>query len=154
MAENKKKNDPRSVMSALINAGKSEEQKVQNIKSVASAPDLAAPEEISIIATAEEQYPSPAITAPQSEEELEKSNTPKETETNRLPLLFNKREVKDTEAVKIPREFHKELKILSSMSGTSMMQMIGNLIEDFLVTNKEEISLYKKKYMNETLNIK
>lgn len=148
MAENKK-NDPRSVMSALINAGKSEEQKVQNIKSVASAP-----EEISIIATAEEQYPSPAITAPQSEEELEKSNTPKETETNRLPLLFNKREVKDTEAVKIPREFHKELKILSSMSGTSMMQMIGNLIEDFLVTNKEEISLYKKKYMNETLNIK
>ena len=63
-------------------------------------------------------------------------------------MLLTKREVKDSEAVKIPRELHRELKLLASMSGITMMQMLGNLIEDFFNENQKEITSYKRKYLN------
>ena len=63
-------------------------------------------------------------------------------------MLLSKREVKDSEAVKIPREKHRELKLLASMSGITMMQMLGNLIEDFFNENQKEIISYKRKSLN------
>ena len=63
-------------------------------------------------------------------------------------MLLSKREVKDSEAVKIPRELHRELKLLASMSGITMMQMLGNLIEDFFNENQKEIISYKRKSLN------
>ncbi|MFK2400573.1 hypothetical protein ACIXMQ_22280 [Bacteroides fragilis] len=56
--------------------------------------------------------------------------------------------MKDSEAVKIPRELHRELKLLASMSGITMMQMLGNLIEDFFNENQKEIISYKRKSLN------
>lgn len=82
-------------------------------------------------------------------EEKKESSFPKG-----LSLLFAKREIIDTETIKIPREFHQELKILSTMSKVPMMQMLGNLLEAFLEENKKEIASYKRKFINGTLGKK
>ncbi|WP_373228153.1 hypothetical protein, partial [Parabacteroides merdae] len=108
----------------------------------------------------EVEQPAPVITARtdnegsiESEQE-EAIETKKEAVATGLSMIFSKREVKDTETVKIPREFHQELKILSTMSKTPMMQMLGNLIESFLNENKKEIASYKKKYLSGSLGKK
>lgn len=147
MAEGNKKNveKPKTSMFALVQAGKKEAEKVQNIKFVSAQ-------------TTEE--PAPVITACtdnegsiESEQE-EAIETKKEAVATGLSMIFSKREVKDTETVKIPREFHQELKILSTMSKTPMMQMLGNLIDSFLNENKKEITSYKKKYLSGSLGKK
>lgn len=147
MAE--KQNKSRTSMFALVQAGKEEAEKVQNIKSVAAQVGESTPV-------------AGETTAPVAKENVEKNQEGNEITENPiekdvlkgLSMLFTKREVTDTEAVKIPREFHRELKVLSSMSGTSMMQMIGNLIESFLNDNQKEIVSYKKKYLNGTIGKK
>lgn len=154
MAEGNKKNveKPKTSMFALVQAGKEEAEKVQNIKSVSAQTT----EEIA----PEVEEPVPVITARtdneasiESEQE-EAIETKKEAVATGLSMIFSKREVKDTETVKIPREFHQELKILSTMSKTPMMQMLGNLIESFLNENKKEIASYKKKYLTGSLGKK
>ena len=155
MAEEKKNTGkPKTSMFALVQAGKEEAKKVQSIKSVSSQQ------------TSEEKIPEvqPAkVVAPVQEEEIiqenenmteEPSEFPESSFPKGLSLLFAKREIIDTETIKIPREFHQELKILSTMSKVPMMQMLGNLLEAFLEENKKEIASYKRKFINGTLGKK
>lgn len=165
MADEKKNTGkPKTSMFALVQAGKEEAKKVQNIKSVSSQqtseekipevlpevqPETSAAEPDSV------GVPIPEEVIQESEEKTEEpSELPKASSPKGLSMLLVKREVKDTEAVKIPREFHQELKMLSTMSKTSMMQMLGNLIETFLEENQKEIASYKRKYLNGTLGKK
>lgn len=138
-----KKESGRSSVNQLIQAAKEEAKKVQDIKSVAAPP-------------AEEKAPEPKITNEnsipvvqepviQGESSTAASEVPPTSIKKGLAILFQKREVKDSEAVKIPRELHRELKMLAGISGVTMMQMLGNLIEDFFNENQKEITSYKKK---------
>lgn len=153
MAEDKKKNTGtkgKTSMLALVQAGKEEAEKVQHIKSVST--QQTTEERFS----EEEKTAQPVTTIIEQKEPIEQEviEESKTTSLKGLSMLFEKREVKDTEAVKIPREFHQELKMLSTMSKTSMMQMLGNLIEAFLEENQKEIASYKRKYLNGTLGKK
>lgn len=142
---NKKSN---SSIAKLIEAGKEEAQNVQEIKSVAASEKTEAPE-----TGVGKEVPVQIIEEPEIVEQ-EDSKTPKAQERRGLSMLLVKREVKDSEAVKIPRELHRELKMLASMSGVNMMQMLGNLIENFFEENQKEIMTYKKRYLNGTLGKK
>ena len=126
MAEEKKNTGkPKTSMFALVQAGKEEAKKVQSIKSVSSQQ------------TSEEKIP-----------EVQ----PEASTTEPAKVVAPVQE--DTETIKIPREFHQELKILSTMSKVPMMQMLGNLLEAFLEENKKEIASYKRKFINGTLGKK
>lgn len=137
-----------SSIAKLIEAGKEEAQNVQEIKSVAASEQTEVPETGVI-----KEVPVQIIEEPEIVEQ-EDSKTPKAQERRGLSMLLVKREVKDSEAVKIPRELHRELKMLASMSGVNMMQMLGNLIENFFEENQKEIMTYKKRYLNGTLGKK
>lgn len=149
MAGENKKNTgkPKTSMFALVQAGKEEAEKVQNIKSVSTQ-------------TTEEKVPEveelapvtvPPIKKEEPAEKEMKEDSHEATSPKGLSMIFAKREIRDTEMVKIPREFHQELKMLSTMSKTPMMQMLGNLIESFLEENQKEIASYKRKFLNGTL---
>lgn len=129
------KKTPTTSMSMLIEAGRNEAKNVQEIKSVADTTENKNTEvnQESVI----EDIPI-----------QEMPETHNVSVKKGLSMLFVKREVKDSESVKIPRESHRELKILASMSGITMMQMIGNLIENFFEENQKEIITYKRKYLN------
>lgn len=136
----------RTLVNQLIQAGKEEAKNVQEIKSVATPPTEEKVSEAKIT----NEIQDLAVEEPTIQE---KSGTtepePPKTSTKKgLTMLLTKREVKDSEAVKIPRELHRELKLLASMSGITMMQMLGNLIEDFFNENQKEITSYKRKYLN------
>lgn len=152
MAEdNKKKTEkPKTSMFALVQAGKEEAEKVQNIKSVSTQTTEERIQEV--------EEPAPVASTPIEPEEPAKQEEMEEAHETASPkglsMLLAKREIKDTETVKIPREFHQELKMLSTMSKTPMMQMLGNLIEAFLDENKKEIASYKRKFINGTFGKK
>lgn len=124
-------NNRKTFVNQLIQAGKEEAKNVQEIKSVAT------PKEETIQATVDTEFVSEAI------KEADAVSLGKKG----LAILFSSREVKDSEAVKIPRELHKELKMLSTMSGVSMIQMLGNLIEYFFNENQKEITNYRRKFL-------
>lgn len=165
MADEKKNTGkPKTSMFALVQAGKEEAKKVQSIKSVSSQqtseekiPEVL-PEvqpEASAAEPADAVVPVQEEVIQESEERTEEpSELPEVSSPKGLSLLFSKREIQDTETVKIPREFHQELKMLSTMSKVPMMQMLGNLLEAFLEENKKEISSYKRKFINGTLGKK
>lgn len=135
----------RTSVNQLILAGKEEAKSVQEIKSVAT-PEEKAPE-VKVV----NEVPAPVTEelVAQEESTVQKVQETSETVAKKgLAMLLVKREVKDSEAVKIPRELHRELKMLASMSGITMMQMLGNLIEDFFNENQKEIASYKRKYLN------
>lgn len=135
----------RTSVNQLILAGKEEAKSVQEIKSVAT-PEEKAPE-VKVV----NEAPAPVTEelVVQEESTVQKVQETSETVAKKgLAMLLVKREVKDSEAVKIPRELHRELKMLASMSGITMMQMLGNLIEDFFNENQKEIASYKRKYLN------
>lgn len=144
---NKNGNSGKTAMSLLIAAGKQEAKNVQEIKSVVSQSIIENKDEdkeaTSLIPESQVKMPPEKETIVEEQTEKTESTAPKG-----LEMLFYKREIKDSEAVKIPRELHRELKLLSSMSGVTMMQMIGNLIDNFLLENQKEISSYKRKYIN------
>lgn len=134
------KNKTAAAFAALVQAGKAEAEKVQNIKSVASQTE-----------DKNENSVETTISNPkeeQTDKAVKVSEVTKNDSKKGLAMLFSKREIKETEAVKIPREFHKELKLLSLMSKISMQQLLGNLIEDFLQENQKEIATYKKRYLS------
>lgn len=135
------KSNNKTLVSQLIQAGKEQAKKVQEIKSVAEEQisETKPVEDNSTIQTLEPAVPEDPVT---TEPEVSK------TASKGLTMLLKKREVKDSDAVKIPRELHRELKLLASMSGITMMQMLGNLIEDFFIENQKEIASYKRKYLN------
>lgn len=134
----------RTSVNQLILAGKEEAKSVQEIKSVAT-PEEKAPE-----VKVTNEVPAPVTEEPVIKEEPNATvqETLETVAKKGLAMLLVKREVKDSEAVKIPRELHRELKMLASMSGITMMQMLGNLIEDFFNENQKEIASYKRKYLN------
>ena len=143
MAEEKKNTGkPKTSMFALVQAGKEEAKKVQSIKSVSS--QQTSEEKIPEVQPAASTTEPAKVVAPVQEEEIiqenenmteEPSEFPESSFPKGLSLLFAKREIIDTETIKIPREFHQELKILSTMSKVPMMQMLGNLLEAFLEEN-------------------
>ena len=157
MAEEKKNTGkPKTSMFALVQAGKEEAKKVQSIKSVSS--QQTSEEKIPEVQPAASTTEPAKVVAPVQEEEIIQENENMTEEPSEFPkglsLLFAKREIIDTETIKIPREFHQELKILSTMSKVPMMQMLGNLLEAFLEENKKEIASYKRKFINGTLGKK
>lgn len=136
----------RTLVNQLIQAGKEEAKNVQEIKSVATPPTEEKVSEAKITNEIQDlPVEEPII---QEESSTTEPEPPKTLTKKGLTMLFTKREVKDSEAVKIPRELHRELKLLASMSGITMMQMLGNLIEDFFNENQKEITSYKRKYLN------
>lgn len=146
----KKSNDNKTSITQLLQAGKQEAKNIQEIKSVAASPTE---EEKPKASLPEITPPAPAAgeTINKEEEPIiqqESSETSVQISKKGLAMLLSKREIKDSEAVKIPRELHRELKLLASMSGITMMQMLGNLIDNFLEENQKEIANYKKKYIN------
>ena len=155
MADEKKNTGkPKTSMFALVQAGKEEAKKVQSIKSVSSQqtseekipevlPEATAAEPNETVVPIQEEVIQESGERVEEPSELPEASSPKG-----LSLLFSKREIQDTETVKIPREFHQELKMLSAMSKVPMMQMLGNLLEAFLEENKKEISSYKRKFVN------
>lgn len=136
----------RTSVNQLIQAGREEAKNVQEIKSVATPQ---AEEKVS-----ETKVTNENLTLAVAESIIQQESETVEPESSRtstkkgLAMLLTKREVKDSEAVKIPRELHRELKLLASMSGITMMQMLGNLIEDFFNENQKEIISYKRKSLN------
>lgn len=133
-----KPSNRKSSVTQLIQAGKEEAKSVQEIKSVATPK-----EEIVTQIKVDNEISDPLIEEPA----IISQEASKIQEKKGLTMLLTKREVTDSEAVKIPREFHRELKMLSTMSGVTMMQMLGNMIEDFLNENQKEIANYKKKFL-------
>lgn len=130
----------RTFVDQLIKAGREEAKNIQEIKSVAAATpsvEINPPE-----TKATKEIPDIVDEEPVVQKESSK------TSTKGLVMLLAKRDVKDSEAVKIPRELHRELKVLASMSGITMMQMLGNLIEDFFNQNQKEITSYKRNFLN------
>ena len=123
MAEEKKNTGkPKTSMFALVQAGKEEAKKVQSIKSVSS--QQTSEEKIPEVQPAASTTEPAKVVAPVQEEEIiqenenmteEPSEFPESSFPKGLSLLFAKREIIDTETIKIPREFHQELKILSTM---------------------------------------
>lgn len=140
------KSNSRTSVNQLILAGREEAKNVQEIKSVATPPTEEKDPETKVT----NEIPAPVIEKPIIQEEpgTTEQETSKTSAKKGLAMLLTKREVKDSEAVKIPRDLHRELKMLASMSGITMMQMLGNLIEDFFNENQKEITSYKRKYLN------
>lgn len=136
----------RTSVNQLIQAGREEAKNVQEIKSVATP---LTEEKVSETKVTNE-IPAPVV----EESVIQEESCATEPEASKiltkkgLAMLLTKREVKDSEAVKIPREFHRELKLLASISGITMMQMLGNLIENFFIENQKEITSYKRKSLN------
>lgn len=63
--------------------------------------------------------------------------------------FLNRRTVKDSESVRIPREVYKDLKTLSNITDSTMNSLIGNILEDFLKSYDKEIQNRKKRYIKE-----
>lgn len=129
----------KTAMSNLLQAGEAEAKKVKEIKSAAttglSTSDFMQ-ESIN-----EEKNVSEAdnIPVPKNPENA------KETIKKGIEYIFVDRKINNTEGVRIPAEFHKELKVLSGLSGCTIVQMLGNILEDFLNENQKAISSYKRK---------
>ena len=126
------------VTASLLNAAKEVGEKVQQIKSVVT-------DETTITLPI-----SPEVT-----EKQEKVEEPTQTIQRRtrkaskkgLTLLFSKREKQDTESVKIPREYHAELKVLAGMTGIGIVEMLGNILEDFFEENREAINKFEEDFI-------
>lgn len=137
-------------ISALIAAGREESTNVQAIRSVAEAPKTSPSSE-----RENSETPLPVSSDGGGEVILKEAPQQEKTRTSKkskgLDVLLSPRKIGDTEVIKIPRELHQELKILSTLSGASMIQMAANVLENFLAENKKEIAAYKKECMNKML---
>lgn len=129
----------RTAVSNLLQAGLEEAKKVKEIKSVATT-GLSTSDFIQE-SISEEENVSEAdnITV---QKNLENA---KETIKKGIEHIFADRKINNTEGVRIPAEFHKELKVLAGLSGCTIVQMLGNILEDFLNENQKAISSYKRK---------
>lgn len=132
-----KSNKPTSSLGLdlLLQAGKDKEAEAQRIKSVATDPT---PEVEQTVSKTEDPIIAEAET-PSSEKIVNPS------QKKGIDILFAKRDAEEMEAVKISRDIHRELKILAGLSGCTMAQMLGNIVDDFLSEHQKGISSYKKK---------
>lgn len=124
----------KSAITGLLAAAKEESENMKNVKSVATG-------EINSEESKEIQ---------KKEERKEPSG---ETEQAVIQGLFEqilkKREEKDNEIVRIPRSVHKELKILSSITGVPIGHLVANFIEAGMKQFEKELTSLKKKYIKE-----
>lgn len=124
----------KTAVSNLLRAGLEEARKVQEIKSVAAPA-------ITNVGSAEQAEEELIINLEEKQENI----CQKEVVKKGIEHIFADRKINNTEGVRIPSEFHKELKVLAGLSGCTIVQMLGNILEDFLNENQKAISSYKRK---------
>lgn len=129
----------KSSISGLLAAAQSAGHDIQNVKSVANAPEQAeAP------ASAPAAQPQPKEVKPQAPETVKAS-----ADTDFASGILKKRDDKDVEIVRIPRSMHKELKVLSSMTGVPIGHLVANFIEASMKQHEKDLTALKKKYIKE-----
>lgn len=136
----------KSSISGLLAAAQSAGHDIQNVKSVANAPEQAeAPASAPAPApVAQTEQPQPKEAKPQAAETA-KANA----DTDFASSILKKREEKDVEIVRIPRSMHKELKVLSSMTGVPIGHLVANFIEASMKQHEKDLTALKKKYIKE-----
>lgn len=132
----------KSSISGLLAAAQSAGHDIQNVKSVANAPEQAEAPASAPVAQTEQLQPKEA--KPQAAETA-KANA----DTDFASSILKKREEKDVEIVRIPRSMHKELKVLSSMTGVPIGHLVANFIEASMKQHEKDLTALKKKYIKE-----
>ena len=134
----------KSSISGLLAAAQSAGQDIQNVKSVANAPEQAEAPASAPAPVAQTEQPQPKEAKPQAAETA-KANA----DTDFASSILKKRDEKDVEIVRIPRSMHKELKVLSSMTGVPIGHLVANFIEASMKQHEKDLTALKKKYIKE-----
>lgn len=135
----------KSSISGLLAAAQSAGHDIQNVKSVANAPEQAeAPASAPAPAAQPTEQPQPKEVKPQVSETAKAS-----ADTDFASSILKKRDEKDVEIVRIPRSMHKELKVLSSMTGVPIGHLVANFIEASMKQHEKDLTALKKKYIKE-----
>lgn len=134
----------KSSISGLLAAAQSAGHDIQNVKSVANAPEQAEAPASAPAPVAQTEQPQPKEAKPQAAETA-KANA----DTDFASSILKKREEKDVEIVRIPRLMHKELKVLSSMTGVPIGHLVANFIEASMKQHEKDLTALKKKYIKE-----
>lgn len=134
----------KSSISGLLAAAQSAGHDIQNVKSVANAPEQAEAPASAPAPVAQTEQPQPKE-AKQQAAETAKANA----DTDFASSILKKREEKDVEIVRIPRSMHKELKVLSSMTGVPIGHLVANFIEASMKQHEKDLTALKKKYIKE-----
>lgn len=134
----------KSSISGLLAAAQSAGHDIQNVKSVANAPEQAEAPASAPAPVAQTEQPQPKEAKPQAAETA-KANA----DTNFASSILKKRDEKDVEIVRIPRSMHKELKVLSSMTGVPIGHLVANFIEASMKQHEKDLTALKKKYIKE-----
>lgn len=134
----------KSSISGLLAAAQSAGHDIQNVKSVANAPEQAEAPASAPAPVAQTEQPQPKEAKPQAAETA-KANA----DTDFASSTLKKREEKDVEIVRIPRSMHKELKVLSSMTGVPIGHLVANFIEASMKQHEKDLTALKKKYIKE-----
>ncbi len=134
----------KSSISGLLAAAQSAGHDIQNVKSVANAPEQAEAPASAPAPVAQTEQPQPKEAKPQAAETA-KANA----DTDFASSILKKREEKDVEIVRIPRSMHKELKVLSSMTGVPIGHLVANFIEASMKQHEKDLTALKKKYIKE-----
>lgn len=124
-------------MSSLLEAGIKKGEEVQQIKTVVSSETTSAINSTPEVAK-QVKLEEPTQTIQRRSKKAAKKG---------LELLLSKREKQDTESVKIPREYHAELKVLAGMTGIGIVEMLGNIIEDFFEENRDAIDKFEEDFI-------
>ncbi|CAK7039376.1 MAG: hypothetical protein PEPC_01678 [Peptostreptococcus russellii] len=77
------------------------------------------------------------------------AKTSTENSRTEFDWFLNRRTIKDSESVRIPRELYKELKTLTNITGCTMNSLIGNILQDFLQSYDKDIQNRKKRFIKE-----
>lgn len=134
----------KSSISGLLAAAQSAGHDIQNVKSVANAPEQAEAPASAPAPVAQTEQPQPKAAKPQAAETA-KANA----DTDFASSILKKRDEKDVEIVRIPRSMHKELKVLSSMTGVPIGHLVANFIEASMKQHEKDLTALKKKYIKE-----
>lgn len=134
----------KSSISGLLAAAQSAGHDIQNVKSVANATEQAEAPASAPAPVAQTEQPQPKEAKPQATETA-KANA----DTDFASSILKKREEKDVEIVRIPRSMHKELKVLSSMTGVPIGHLVANFIEASMKQHEKDLTALKKKYIKE-----
>ena len=134
----------KSSISGLLAAAQSAGHDIQNVKPVANAPEQAEAPASAPAPVAQTEQPQPKEAKPQAAETA-KANA----DTDFAPSILKKRDEKDVEIVRIPRSMHKELKVLSSMTGVPIGHLVANFIEASMKQHEKDLTALKKKYIKE-----
>ena len=134
----------KSSISGLLADAQSAGHDIQNVKSVANAPEQAEAPASAPAPVAQTEQPQPKEVKPQAAETA-KANA----DTDFASSILKKRDEKDVEIVRIPRSMHKELKVLSSMTGVPIGHLVANFIEASMKQHEKDLTALKKKYIKE-----